>query len=174
MTDPQRAIVLRTHVFAVERIDIPLQSGMTATRHFVRHPGAVCVMALREDGSLVTIRNFRMAVGQWLHEFCAGKLEPGEDPAAAALRELEEETGHTAGTLESLGTFFTSPGFADELMHAFLATDLTPCPMRLEADERIEVCTHSRAAFERMIDSGEVCDGKTLATYMRFKVRQGS
>lgn len=170
MPHEERDIVLRSHVFDVERMTIPLQGGAMGERHVVRHPGAVCVMALRSDGRLVTIRNLRVAVGGWLHEFCAGKLERGEDPADAARRELEEETGHTAGCITSLGTFYTSPGFTDERMHAFLATDLTPCPTRLEADERIEVQIVDLARFEQMIAVGEVCDGKTLATYVRWKV----
>ncbi|MBM4100652.1 MAG: NUDIX hydrolase [Phycisphaerae bacterium] len=170
MPPEQRDIVLRSHVFDVERMTIPLRGGQMGQRHIVRHPGAVCVMAVRGDGSLVTIRNKRIAVDEWLHEFCAGKLERGEDPADAARRELEEETGHTAGRIASLGTFYTSPGFTDERMHAFLATDLTSCPTRLEADERIEVQFVEQARFERMIAAGEVCDGKTLATYLRWKV----
>ncbi|NBX35751.1 MAG: NUDIX hydrolase [Planctomycetes bacterium] len=167
-----RDIVLHSHIFDVERMTIQLPAGGAAERYIVRHPGAVCVMALRRDGSLVTIRNRRIAVDEWLHEFCAGKLEPGEDPCDAARRELEEETGHSAGCMTPLGTFFTSPGFTDERMHAFLATDLTPCPTRLEADERIEVQFVDQLGFERMIAAGEVCDGKTLATYLRWKVMQ--
>jgi ADP-ribose pyrophosphatase len=170
MSHEPRHIVLRTHVFDVEQMHIPLRGGQMAERHIVRHPGAVCVMALRSNGTIVTIRNQRIAVDEWLHEFCAGKLERGEDPTDAARRELEEETGHVAGTMTSLGAFYTSPGFTDERMHAFVATDLTTCPTRLEADERIEVQFIDQARFERMIASGEVCDGKTLATYLRWKV----
>lgn len=147
-----------------------LRGGGEAIRHIVRHPGAVCVLALLPDERLVMIRNFRIASAQWMNEFCAGKLEPGEDPRNAALRELAEETGYHAGSIESLGTFYTSPGFTDELMHAFVARDLRPCAVELQPDERIEVVVRTVEEFERLARSGEICDGKSLATFLRWRL----
>lgn len=157
-------------VFAVEQLTVTLRGGGQTTRHIVRHPGAVCVLALLPDERLVMIRNFRIATGQWMNEFCAGKLEPGEDPRAAALRELAEECGYHAGLIESLGTFYTSPGFTDELMHAFVARDLRSCSADLQPDERIEVVVRTVDEFKRLAKSGEVCDGKTLATFLRWQL----
>jgi ADP-ribose pyrophosphatase len=117
------------------------------------------------------MRNRRVAVGRSLLEFCAGKLEPGEDPAAAARRELEEETGYSAGALRSLGVFFTSPGFTDEAMHVFHATALRPVPQRLEAGEEIEVVEMGREAFEREIAAGRIEDGKSLGAYLLWRMR---
>jgi len=171
-TEPQRDIVLQSSVFAVERLQVTLRGGETAVRHIVRHPGAVCVLGVLDDGRLVTIRNFRVAIGKWMNEFCAGKLEPGEDPLHAAGRELEEETGYQAGSIESLGIFYTSPGFTDELMYAFVARQLRPCPARLELDERIEVVLRTADEFAQLVRTGEVCDAKTMATFLRWQLAQ--
>ena len=86
---------------------------------------------------VLLVRVGRLAIGRFLLEFCSGKLEPGEDPQDAAGRELDEEVGRRAATIESIGTYLTSPGFCDERMHAYLATDLQPVPRRLEAGEEI-------------------------------------
>ena len=160
-----RDIVLHGPIFDVERMMVPTHSGGRALRHIVRHPGAVCVAGVLDDGRLVSIRNFRVAVGEWLEEFCAGKLERGEDPAHAAAREFLEETGYRAGRIDRLGTFFTSPGFADEVMHAFVARELVHVGQSLQDDERIEVVLSDAADFASRIRSGEVRDGKTIATW---------
>lgn len=159
-----RDIVLAGPIFDVERIIAPTRGG-EALRHIVRHPGAVCVVGELGDGRLVSIRNFRIAVGEWLEEFCAGKLERGEDPEHAARRELVEETGYRAGCIERLGTFLTSPGFADEVMHAFVARDLTYVGQSLQDDERIEVLLSLPDEFAARIRSGAVRDGKTISTW---------
>lgn len=143
---------------------VPTRGGQ-ALRHIVRHPGAVCVAGILGDGRLVSIRNFRVAVGEWLEEFCAGKLERGEDPAHAAAREFLEETGYRARRIERLGTFFTSPGFADEAMHAFVARDLVHVGQELQDDERIEVVLSEPADFASRIRTGAVRDGKTISTW---------
>lgn len=152
-------------IFTVERREYTASDGRSGpiVRDIVRHPGAVAVVPVLDDGRLVLIRNFRIAVDQWLWELCAGKLEPGEDPGAAAGRELEEETGHAAGRIEKLGEFYTSPGFADELMRVYLARELRPVPRRLQPDERIEVDAVEPHRVLRMVESGEIRDGKSIA-----------
>ncbi|MSR28068.1 MAG: NUDIX hydrolase [Phycisphaerales bacterium] len=170
MSSEGSEIVLRGAVFVVERLTVPLRGGGEAKREIVRHPGAVCVLGVLDDGSLVTIRNFRIATGRWMVEFCAGKLEPGECPEEAARRELEEETGFSAARIEPLGKFYTSPGFTDELMHAFVATGLSPCALRHQSDERIEVVLRTASEFEAMIVSGEVADGKSIAAYSLWRL----
>lgn len=171
MPENDRDILLKGSVFSVERVMVPLSDGTRAQREIVRHPGAVCVIGVLDDGRLVTIENFRVAVGAWMTEFCAGKLEPGEDPRDAAARELEEETGYRANRIESLGSFYTSPGFADEIMHAFVATGLTPCTLRLEPDERIRVKITSVKEFSDAIASGGVRDGKSISSFFLWTLR---
>jgi ADP-ribose pyrophosphatase len=130
------------------------------------------VIAVRDDGRLVLVRNRRVAVDRWLLEFCAGKLERGEDPAAAAGRELEEETGYSASRIEPLGAFFTSPGFTDEVMHVFLATGLRPVPQRLEPGEEIEVVELGEDSLRSAVASGGILDGKTLGAYLLWSMKR--
>ena len=110
-------------------------------------------------------------MGRFLLEFCAGKLEPGEDPATAARRELEEEVGRRAGTVEPLGTYYTSPGFCDERMHAFIARDLKVIPQRLEPGEELRVVSYSAEEIDRMILEGKIDDGKSITAWHLFKSR---
>jgi len=121
------------------------------------------------------IRNWRVTVERWLDEFCAGKLEPGEDPSHAAARELEEECGFRAGAIVPVGQFLTSPGFADERMHVFEARGLVPVPRRLEEGEEIEVVLRTPAELAAMIRDGLVEDGKTIGAFAQWSLRgQGS
>ncbi len=151
-------------VFSVERLTFETQAG-TVVKDVVRHPGAVTVIAVTSEKRLVMIRNQRVAVGDRLLEFCAGKLEPGEDPIESAKRELEEETGFSGASLTFLGRFYTSPGFADELMHVYEATDLSPVPRRLELGEDIEVVTLSPSEVDQAIRTGDLRDGKSIAAF---------
>ncbi|MEY3144326.1 MAG: hypothetical protein RLY21_2819 [Planctomycetota bacterium] len=173
--EPQITVTHTGPVFTVERLRLPHPrpelGEPTMVKDVVRHPGAVAVIAVRDDGQLVLVRNRRVAVGRALLEFCAGKLERGEDPRAAAARELEEETGYAAGSVEPLGQFFTSPGFADERMHVFLATQLRPVPQRLEPGEEIEVVLMTPTELEQAMATGAIEDGKTLGSYLLWKLR---
>lgn len=163
----------RGAVFAVERVAFRDDQGRELVRDVVRHPGAVTVIPVLEDGRLVMIRNWRITVADWLDEFCAGKLEKGEDPAAAAGRELQEETGYRAASIRKVGTFLTSPGFADERMHVFEARGLRPVPRRLEVGEQIEVVVRTVGELEAMIADGRVQDGKTIGAFAIWRLRAG-
>lgn len=142
--------------------------GSILEREIVRHPGAVVVVAVRDDGGLVLIRNFRISVEQRLLECCAGTLEAGEDPAVCAGRELIEETGYRAERIAPLGAgwFYTTPGLTDEKMYAFVATGLTHVGQDLEDDESIEVEIVAADRAIRMVESGEIRDGKTVAALL--------
>lgn len=168
--------VTTTHVgpvFSVERIEFADADGRTVCKDVVRHPGAVTIIGIRDDGCLLLIRNTRIAVNEALLELPAGKLEPEEDAADAARRELEEETGYRPASVEALGTFFTTPGFSDELMHVFLATDLTAVGQRLEPGELIEVEPVDPAEVPSLISGGRLRDGKTIAAWAMWTIRAG-
>ena len=157
--------------FAVDRVRIAHREKGAVERELVVHPGAVIVLPVLDDGRVVMIRNHRFTVGETLWELCAGTLEPDEPARQCAGRELIEETGYRAGRIEPLTTFYTSPGFCNETMHAFVATELEAVGQQLEATEQIEVKLVAMDAVMAMARDGRIRDGKTLATllyYQRF------
>ncbi len=156
-------ILLDSRKFRVEAVEVPDREGRTRTREVVRHPGAVVILPLLPDGRVLLIRNRRFAVTATLYELPAGTREPGEADDVGALRELEEETGYQAATLSPLVRFFASPGFCDEEMIGFVASDLTPSAQRLDATEHIEIEPVDVATFREMLRDGRIVDGKTLA-----------
>ena len=147
----------------VDRVLLP--NGGEAFREVVRHPGAVVVLPVLADGRLVFVRQHRYPTGEVLIELPAGKLDPGEQPAGCAVRELEEETGWRASRIEDLGWFYTTPGFSDEILHAFLATGLEAASDHTpDQDEAIDIVTWT---VEQALDGchdGGIRDSKTIAT----------
>jgi len=154
------------------RVDtVRFSDGRTSTREILGHPGAVAIVALDPDGSVLFVRQWRTAAGRAMLEIPAGTLDlvdPAgtiEDPEHAAPRELEEETGYRAGTWRKLAAFWTAPGFASELMHLYLATDLRPAHgdrLGPDEDERLEL---TRLPFDdalAAVDRGEICDAKSI------------
>lgn len=161
-------ILLTTRKFAVHRRTYSTPGRAAVTREIVVHPGAVVVLPVLTDTDIVMIRNYRYAIERELIELPAGTLEPGEDPAACAARELEEETGYQAGRIEPLGEFYTTPGITDELMRCFVAHDLRKTSQRLDTGERIRP---EVVPFEQAIDwirRGTIVDGKTIAVLLRY------
>ena len=166
--------VYHGRLFQVDVLSWLDEAGRRVMREVVRHPGAVVVVGLLEGDRVIMIRNHRVAVEERLWELPAGKLELGEAPEAAAARELAEETGYRAARLMPLGSFYTSPGFADELMHAFTAEAVEAGPPRLEPGEDIEVATVKLAEAVEMIRRGEIRDGKTIAALLMHRDRAGN
>jgi ADP-ribose pyrophosphatase len=152
--------------------DVTLPNGHTTPLEIVRHPGAAAVAALDEQGRVTLLRQYRHAAGGYLWEVPAGKLDPGESPAACAARELEEEAGLAATRLEELGSIVTCPGFCDEVIHLFLATGLSRVPTRLGADEVIDsVTTIPLREALAMIRDGTIHDAKTIAALAHVAIR---
>lgn len=145
------------------RIDrVMLPDGQEATREIVEHPGAVAVVPLTAEGELVLVQQYRQPIGMLTLEIPAGKLDPGEEPQRCAARELQEETGLIAGNIELIYDYFTTPGFSDERMYLFLATDLRAARSCPDADEFLEVVRLPLARAGEMAAAGEIRDAKTL------------
>ena len=144
------------------------ETGKRHTREVVVHPGAVVILPLLPNGEVMLIRTRRYAVGQVLLELPAGTLEKNEDPINCAGRELLEETGYLAGRLKPIGNFFTSPGILSEKMYAYAAYDLEQQTQSLEQGEDIELMPTPYSDVLRMIDRGEIHDGKTIATLLIY------
>jgi ADP-ribose pyrophosphatase len=140
--------------------------GVEFVREIVEHPGAAVLVPFLTDDELVLVRQHRPAVGRTLLELPAGTLEPDEDPALCAARELEEETGYRAGKIEPLGFVYPSPGVLGEVMHFFRARDLRPGERRPDPGEKIEVVRMSVGQALAGIRNGKITDGKTVVGLM--------
>ncbi|MHB0885108.1 MAG: NUDIX hydrolase [Bacillota bacterium] len=155
----------------VDRVRLP--GGRETSREVVEHRGAVVILAVDRDGRVAFVRQYRHPVGGALIELPAGTLEEGEEPAAAAARELAEEIGLAPRRLERLGDFYSAPGFCDERLHLFLATRLTPAEAEPDEDERIEVLWATPSEAARWAGEGRIRDAKTLAG-LHFLALRGS
>jgi len=144
----------------VDRVALP--SGGTALREVVEHPGAVAIVAVDASGHVLMVRQFRKAVERGLMEIPAGTLEPNESPETCAARELREETGYRAGQLERLARFYSSPGFCDEELHIFLATDLEADAPQPEADEELTLVRVPLEEALSMARDGQLPDSKSI------------
>lgn len=146
--------------------------GRLIRRDVILHPGAVVILPVLDDATVCLLRNNRPAVGETLWEVPAGTLEPGEPVDSAAARELAEETGYRASWWKKLGEFYPSPGVLSEKMHLFVACELTPGPMNLEADEELEPHLVSWQQAMTWVLDGTIRDAKTiLALLLWEKIR---
>lgn len=164
-------------VFTVTRTRFRYPDGVEVEQSVVRHAGAVGIVALDEQGRWLLVRQYRLAAERELLEIPAGGLELGEEPLSTAHRELREETGFAAASMEPLGATFMAPGFCTEYLHYFLATGLTPAPLPQDADERVfPPIPMTEAEVLAAIDDGRICDAKTVAAVAllaRYRARNG-
>jgi ADP-ribose pyrophosphatase len=144
-------------------------TGNRSKREVCIHPGAVVILPMINDNTVLLIRNKRYAVDSVLLELPAGTLEPKEPPINCAGRELLEETGYLAKRLKPLASFYTSPGILSEKMHAFVAYDLQKKETALEEGEEIELEPVPFGGAIQMIQNGEICDAKTIAALLMFE-----
>lgn len=147
-------------VLNVDSVTLP--NGATVDLETIRHPGASAIVPMKEDGTVVLIRQFRHAAGGYIIEIPAGKLSPGEDPLACAGRELEEEVGYKAATFELLTSIFTAPGFCDEVIHIYKGTGLTKGTQNLDHDEVLDIVEMPLEQAIANIKDGTIQDSKTI------------
>lgn len=156
--------LLQGIVFRVERQEVQLADGSHSKRDIVRHAGGVGVLARTPRGTWLLVRQYRKAVEAEVLEMVAGMREPGEAPESTARRELEEETGYRALSLQPLGLSYASPGYTDEVVHLFFAeTEAAPGISRLDHDERVQVVELDTAALRDALIRNEIRDSKTVA-----------
>lgn len=143
--------------------DVLLPDGNESKREIVKHPGAVAIIPVTEDGKIIFVEQYRKPLEKSLVEIPAGKLEIDEEPRVTAFRELEEETGYSAEQLTYVTSFYTSPGFADEIMYVYLAEQLTPLdePVAGDADEFVETITLSLEEAKQYVEQERIHDAKT-------------
>ena len=152
----------RGSFLTVDSVDVQLPNGDATVHEVVRHPGAVAIIALDGTGRILLVHQYRTALERVTHEIPAGKLDPGEDIEECARRELSEETGYTAGTLRYLIPVATAAGYSDEIIHLFMATDLTPGEQHPDSDEFIAVEWADLKDFINDVLDGKVEDSKTI------------
>ena len=168
----EERLLLVTRRFRVQSVQETTPDGTQRQREVIRHAGSVAIVPVVDEDHVCLIRNFRVSVGKTLVEIPAGTLEPDEDPRAAALRELAEETGYRADRLELLTACYLSPGILDERMHVFVATGLTLGPAAREPGEQIENLVVTWDEAIRQIRDGTIEDAKTIVGvlgYLRFR-----
>jgi ADP-ribose pyrophosphatase len=161
----KREVLYTGKVFDLIVDEVEYPSGRRGVREIAHHPGGAVVVPLLDKEQVIFVRQLRYPFGRHILELPAGKLSPGEDPEAAARRELEEETGWIAGHLTKLTSIYTTPGFCDEELHLFLATDLQEAPgghKREEGEYSMTIHTYPLSEALRMIEAGEIKDSKTI------------
>ncbi|EUJ31027.1 NUDIX hydrolase [Listeria cornellensis] len=144
--------------------DVVLPNGARSKREIVKHPGAVAVIAMTPENKMVMVEQYRKPLEKAIVEIPAGKIEPDEAPELTAGRELEEETGYKTDDLKHLVSFYTSPGFADELLHIYLAGDLKKQanPLQADEDEFVNIVEVSLDEALQLIEEKVICDAKTV------------
>lgn len=144
-----------------------IPNGNVATRVVVEHPGGVCVVPLTDEDEVLFVQQFRYPYKEFLLEIPAGKRDPGEDPLTTGKRELSEETGFTAQNYVFLGTLYPTPGYCDEVIYMYLATDLTAGQTHPDEDEFVEVVKMPLSEAVQKILAGEITDAKTQTAILK-------
>jgi ADP-ribose pyrophosphatase len=160
--------IYKGHAVTIRVDTVEKANGKKTTREVVEHSDCVAVVALDEQGKVLLVRQFRHAIGKSLLEIPAGGIDPGEEPIDSVRRELQEEIGYFPRKIDKLGGFYSIPGYGTEFLHCFVATDLVPARLVAEDTGDIELVRVSADEIPRLIASGEICDGKSIAALLTF------
>ncbi|WP_214686911.1 NUDIX hydrolase [Exiguobacterium sp. s163] len=158
----EREVIYKGKIFDVEKHVVSLPNGNTSVRELVYHNGAVAVLVIDESDKIVMVEQYRKAFESMSLEIPAGKLEKGEEPVSSAERELAEETGYTAESLEKIFSFYGAPGFCSERVDVFVAKGLSAGEMNLDEDEFLNVKRYSFDEAVDLLDRGIITDAKTI------------
>jgi ADP-ribose pyrophosphatase len=168
-------MVYEGHFLKVKRDVVALPDGKHTAREYILHPGAVVILPLLDDGTVLMERQFRYPLHQVFIEFPAGKIDAGEDPLAAARRELEEETGYTAGQWDLVSTIHNAIAYSDEHLELYLARGLKAGPVNLDEGEFLETFTATVDELLEWVREGKITDVKTvIGIFWLDKFRSGA
>ncbi|MCF6137662.1 NUDIX domain-containing protein [Pseudalkalibacillus berkeleyi] len=154
----------------LEKVELP--DGNTSQREVVKHPGAVAVLAVTPENKIVLVRQYRKPLNREIIEIPAGKLEPNESPELCAMRELEEETGYRTEKLEFLQSFYTSPGFADEIIHIYYTDQLEVGNEQPDEDEFVETMEVTLDEAIEMVQNQQIYDAKTAFAIQFLQLKE--
>ncbi|WP_144511289.1 NUDIX hydrolase [Bacillus sp. FJAT-22090] len=167
----QTELKYKGRIITLQVDEVLLPNGEKGKREIVKHPGAVAIIAITDDKKIILVEQYRKALERSIIEIPAGKIEPGEPPEETALRELEEETGYTTSKLQYIQSFATSPGFADEVIHLYLAENVMKLEEKadLDEDEFVELMHVSIEEMESMVSANQIYDAKTAFACLWIK-----
>lgn len=164
-------LIYKGRVIELRKDSVELENGKIAIREVIHHNGGVAVLAIDDDDNIMFVRQFRYPYKEALFEIPAGKLEPGEDPAACGRRELEEEAGCVAGEYEFLAKAYPTPGYTDEILHLYVAKKLTFTRQNLDEDEFLTSLKIPYAKALEMCLNGEIKDAKTSIAILMYHAK---
>lgn len=171
--ETEKKTIYKGNIIDVYSYKVELPNGKEAPRDVVRHPGAVAVLPVDENGNIYLVQQFRFPINQELYEIPAGKIDIGEEHYECAVRELKEETGMSSDDMVYLGGIYTTPGFSDEIIHIYIAKNLSygkSCP---DEDEFLSVVKVTKEEFIKMISENKITDAKTLSAYAKALIYGG-
>jgi len=166
-------VIYSGHILKLRIDQVRLPDGSQSSREIVEHGNAVAIAAIDADDNILLVKQYRRAAGKDLLEIPAGCVDPGEEPDATVIREMQEETGYRPNKIKRLGGFFSAPGFCTEYLHLYLAEELAPGKLHAEDTDSIELVRVPLDEVEGLIDSGVICDAKSIAGLLYYiKYRQ--
>jgi ADP-ribose pyrophosphatase len=161
-------VVFKGEILNIRVDDIRMPDGNTATREIVEHNDAVAVVPIDKQGNILLVKQYRRAAKKELLEIPAGGIEPGEKPEETVRRELQEEIGYLPNKIISMGGFYASPGYNEEYLYLYFATELVPAKLHAEDTDSIEVVPVPIKSITDYIKSGKICDSKSIAGILYY------